>query len=309
MKPKGLISVVIPIMNEQGNLPFLVDRLNQVFEESWQYEVLFIDDGSTDSTLEYIKDLNEKDKKFNFISFSRNFGHQVALRAGLDHANGDCVISMDGDLQHPPELIPDMINKWRDGNDIVYSIRKDDQSNNRFKRITSATFYWMMNRLSDVKFKKGTADFRLLDKSIISVLRNFDENPLFLRGIINWIGFKQCAIEYIPEERYWGESKYPISKMYRLALTGITSFSIKPLQISSILGTIIASISFFYGLYAIILKLFTSRAIPGWTSTLLLTAFLGGIQLLMIGIIGEYLGKLFIESKRRPPYLIREKSI
>lgn len=302
------LTILIPTHNEEGNLTDLVAQLRNILENT-NYELIFIDDGSTDQTLQLLKKLNNKDKRVNYLSFSRNFGHQSALRAGYHFSSGDCVICMDGDLQHPPQLIPKMIEKWKEGYDIVTTIRKDEGETGFFKRITSSLFYFLINKLSDIKIEKGSADFRLLDKSIVEVIRNFHESPLFLRGTISWLGYKQFAIEYIPENRKWGKTKYSISKMLKFAVSGITSFSIKPLQLSAVIGLIVAVLAFLYGLYALYMKVFQNNTIPGWTSTLIVISFIGGVQLIMIGILGEYIGKLFIESKKRPDYIIREKSI
>ncbi|MDD2798987.1 MAG: glycosyltransferase family 2 protein [Bacteroidales bacterium] len=309
MEEKPLLSVVIPIMNEAGNVSLMVDRLTHTLEKIINFEIIFVNDGSTDNTLEVIKELGEKDDRIKYLSFSRNFGHQSALRAGLDYAEGDCVVSMDGDLQHPPELIPAMIEKWKEGYDVVYTLRKDTSETGFLKRKTSEFFYKLINKLSDVEIEQGSADFRLVDSSVIDALRKFKENPIFYRGLVRWLGFKQFALEYVPEKRTWGQTKYSFKKMFRFAIIGITSFSIRPLHASTILGMVMAIASFLYGMYAIILKLFTDQTIPGWTSLLIVVSFIGGIQLLMIGILGEYLGKLFIESKRRPAYIIKEKNI
>jgi polyisoprenyl-phosphate glycosyltransferase len=302
------VTVLIPIHNEEGNVLNLTTQLANVLEKS-NYEIIFIDDGSTDNTLHTLKELNAQNNKVNYLSFSRNFGHQSALRAGYHYASGDCVICMDGDLQHPPELIPKMIEKWKEGYDIVNTIRKDSKQTSFFKRMTASFFYTLINKLSDVKIEKGSADFRLVDKSIVEILRNFQESSLFYRGIISWLGFKQYSFEYFPDERKWGKTKYSVSKMFKFAMSGITGFSIKPLQLSAIVGLIVAILSFLYGLYAIYIKLFQNNTIPGWTSTLIVISFIGGLQLIMIGILGEYIGKLFLESKRRPEYIIREKSL
>lgn len=303
------VSVVIPILNEEGNIDILIQKLIGVIEKYSDYELLFINDGSTDKTLEIIQEKRRNNNKIHYLSFSRNFGHQNALRAGLDYATGDCIISMDGDMQHPPELIPKLIEKWQEGYDIVYTLRKDDPKTSFFKRKTASCFYWIMNKFSNVKIDKGAADFRLLDKNVVEVVKSIKENDLFMRGMVSWLGFKQYAIEYIPEERHWGKTKYTLGKMIRLAITGITSFSLKPLHISTMLGYIIATLAFLYGIYAIIIKLFTNNTISGWTSVLTVVLFIGGIQLIMIGILGEYIGKLFIEAKKRPNYIIKEKSL
>lgn len=304
-----LISIVVPIMNEEGNISKLIERVTRVLTYTGRFEIIFVNDGSTDKTLSIIKECAQNDNRIKYISFSRNFGHQSALRAGLDFAEGDCVISMDGDLQHPPELIPAMIEKWQEGYEVVYTLRKDTEQTSFFKRKTSAFFYSLINRLSDVEIEQGSADFRLVDRSVVEALKQFRENPVFYRGLVRWLGFSQFALEYVPELRSWGQTKYSVKKMLKFAMVGITSFSIKPLHLSTILGTAMAIASFVYGLYAIGMKLFTNQTIPGWTSLLIVVSLIGGIQLLMIGVLGEYLGKLFIESKKRPPYLIQETNL
>jgi polyisoprenyl-phosphate glycosyltransferase len=304
-----LVSVVVPIFNERENLFKLIPLLENELTIYSNYEIILVDDGSTDDSLEIIKDKSDKNGQIKYISFSRNFGHQFALKAGLDNAQGDCVISMDGDLQHPPQLIHDMINLWLKGNDIVYTIRQDDTNINIFKKYTASIFYFITNKISDVKTVKGAADFRLIDKKVIQVLASFNEAHLFLRSIIPWIGFKQASIYYKPNHRFAGTSKYTIVKMIKFALNGITSFSIKPLQISIILGYIISSISFFYGVYAILASVVNHSTVSGWTSLIVCILFIGGIQLIILGIIGEYIGRIFIQVKNRPTYIIKESSI
>ena len=308
MVDNKLVSIVVPIYNEAGNISLLIERVSLISVENHTFEIIFVNDGSSDDTLLELKKYAALRSDIKYISFSRNFGHQNALRAGLDYANGDAVISMDGDLQHPPELIPELLENWHKGYDLVYTLRKDNEETGFFKRATSNFFYNLINNLSDVQIDKGSADFRLLDKKIVAVLRNFQENPIFYRGMVNWIGFKQIGIEYVPDKRHWGTTKYSFSKMLKFALFGITSFSIKPLHLSTFIGVFIASLSFLYGMYAVCIKMFTNEAIPGWTSILIVVSFLGGIQLIMIGVLGEYLGKLFIESKKRPSYIINEYS-
>jgi dolichol-phosphate mannosyltransferase len=243
------------------------------------------------------------------LSFSRNFGHQNALRAGTQHASGDCIISLDSDLQHPPEMIHDLINKWEEGYDIVFTIRKDGRQVHLIKRLTALVFYKLMNSISEVHFKKGEADFRLIDKYAAVHLNNLNEHAIFFRGMIKWLGFKQIGIEYIPDSRISGTTKYTGKKMFALAVSGITGFSIKPLRISTVIGVTVAFSSIVYGLYALYIKLFTSDTIEGWTSVFFMVTFIGGIQLIMIGILGEYIGKIFMESKKRPHYIIKENSI
>lgn len=302
------VSIIIPIFNEEGNVAIIAKTLVNILSNYPDYEIIFINDGSKDQTLSKVKMVNKENSKIGFLSFSRNFGHQAALRAGLDYATGDCVISMDGDMQHPPELIPQLIDKWKEGYDIVYTRRKDDASISFFKKKTSQGFYKLINLLSDIEIDPGAADFRLVDKKVIAALRQIKEGNLFMRGMISWIGFEQFSIDYVPHERHWGKSKYTFKKMFNLALSGITSFSIRPLHISTILGAIIAAVSFIYGLYSIYEKLFTPSWVLGWASLITAILFMGGIQLLMIGVLGEYLGKIFIESKMRPHYIIKEQS-
>ena len=273
------------------------------------YEIIFVNDGSSDKTLDNVKLLRENDKKIHYVSFSRNFGHQNALRAGLDYATGDCVISMDADMQHPPELVPELINKWLEGWDIVYTVREDGKNISFFKRKTASMFYGMINKLANLKIEKGAADFRLLDRKVVNSLKQFKEHAMFYRGIINWMGFKQLGIKYKPADRLFGSSKYTFRKMFNFALTGITSFSVVPLHLSTFLGIVISIFAFAYGIYSILMKIFTNQTISGWTSIMVGIFFLGGIQLIMLGIIGEYIGKLFIEIKGRPSYIVKEKSI
>jgi len=302
-------SIVVPVMNEEGNVELISKKIIDALRNNDSYEILFIDDGSTDNTLSILKQLHISNPKIKYISFSRNFGHQSALKAAIDHAKGDCVISLDGDLQHPPELIPDMIEKWKIGGyDIVYTIRNEDRKLSFFKRTSSWLFYYVLNQLSDITIKPGSADFRLLDRKVIESIRQFQESPLFFRGIIPWVGFRQYAIEYTPRERFSGSSKYSLRKMYNFALNGILSFSVKPLFLPIYLGTIIFFLTFCFGIYAIIQKIIFHHSVQDWVAVIIVISFIGSIQLIVLGIMGVYLGKLFIDSKNRPPYIIREKS-
>ena len=303
------VSVIVPVFNEEGCLLTLVSRVVMVLEKYSDYEILFIDDGSRDNTLTVLRKLHAGNKKINFLSFSRNFGHQNALRAGTLYASGDCIVSLDGDLQHPPELIPDLITKWKEGFDIVYTIRKDEKKIPVLKRVMSVLFYKLMNAISDMNFEHGEADFRLLDKNAAAELNNLNENAIFFRGMVKWLGFEQIGIEYTPDDRTWGKTKYSRKKMFALAISGITSFSIKPLRISTIIGISIAFLSILYGIYALYIKFFTDNSIEGWTSVFFMVTFIGGIQLIILGIIGEYIGNIFLESKKRPHYIIEEDSL
>jgi len=303
------LSVVIPTFNEEGNIDKLIDELSITLKEIHvsEYEVIFVDDGSTDQSLHKIKQHSKSDSRIKYISFSKNFGHQLAVKAGIDFAEKQGVISMDADLQHPVELIPKMVEKWKKGAEVVFT-KRIDKKLPWFKKWTSKLFYKLVNSISQVHLEEGIADFRLLDRKVVLALREFNESNLFIRGIIPSLGFRQEAIEYIPNPRFSGETKYSFSKMLRFALTGITSLSAKPLYFSIYLGLFFAFLAFLYGVYAIYIFSFGHEAIPGWTSIIASIVLIGGIQLIMIGIIGVYLGKLFAQSKQRPNYIIGEKN-
>lgn len=304
-----MISVIIPAYNEAENIREIAQSVSKILAASGPHEIIFIDDGSRDRTLAEIKALSTRVENIKYISFSRNFGHQKALKAGLDHARGDCVISMDADMQHPPELLTKLIEKWRQGYEVVYTIRVDSAHTTFVKRMSSRLFYKIMNALSNVNIPLGAADFRLLDRKVVDEVKKFQENWLFIRGIVAWVGFTQTRVEYVVKSRNSGFTKYSPSRMLALAINGITSFSILPLRISILLGLTFSLGSFFYAVYAIYTKVFNNAVIQGWTSILLSVLFLGGIQLICLGVIGEYLGKMFIETKNRPAYIINEKNL
>ena len=306
---KKQISIIIPCYNEEGNVKELYQQICQNIPAKYNFEILFVDDGSTDQSLNIIKKLSKEDFRVRFISFSRNFGHQNALKAGIDNAKGDCSISLDADLQHPPLLIPNLLEEWEAGNDVVYTIRIDTDDAGRLKKFGSSMFYRIMESISNTQVPEGAADFRLLDKRVALELSKFTENYLFIRGIIAWMGFQQKSIEYIAEKRYSGSTKYPFRKMLRFAIAGITSFSIKPLKISLVIGFIIAILSFLYGIFAVYATLFTNYTLSGWGSLIASVLFIGGIQLIVLGVMGEYLGKLFIENKKRPNYIIKDSNL
>ncbi|MCE2685911.1 MAG: glycosyltransferase [Cryomorphaceae bacterium] len=305
------ISLVIPTFNEEGNVLRLYDEIKQVLLELHiaHYEVIFIDDGSSDASLQRIEELRKQDTNVHFLQLSRNFGHQHALKAGLDHASGAAVISLDADLQHPPALIKDMIQLWRNGAEVVYTRRKDQQNIGIFKKWSAKAFYWFANKISEVPIEEGTADFRLLDQKVVAAIQTFKESHLFLRGLIPTLGFKQVALDYEPAARFSGKSKYSLSKMFHFAINGITSSSAKPLYFSIYLGLFFAFLAFVYGCYAIYIAIFTDAAITGWTSLIASVLFIGGIQMILIGIVGIYLGKLFVQSKQRPTYLIKNTTL
>jgi dolichol-phosphate mannosyltransferase len=303
------VSVIVPCYNESQALNLFFQELKKHLPQKHSYQIIFVNDGSTDDTQEIIKAISTEHSFAHYISFSRNFGHQNALKAGFDLSSGDCAICLDSDLQHPPEIIPQLLQKWEQGFESVITKRIDHDSISYSKKLSSKLFYRLTNRLSDIKLEEGIADFRLLDRKVIDALKELSENQIFLRAVIQWLGFKQTVIEYKAAERVAGESKYTIRKMFSFALSGITAFSIKPLRFSIYLGSLIASLAFLYGFYALYINIFTSQTIPGWTSILMSILFIGGLNLLMLGIIGEYLGKLFIQNKNRPNYIISETDL
>lgn len=299
-----MISVVVPAYNEEENLHVLVQRLISVLKPYESYEILIVDDGSSDQTRYVLRQLSQEYAVVRFLSFSRNFGHQMALRAGYDHARGDAVICLDADLQHPPELIPTLIDKWREGYDVVYTVRQPDPTLSWFKRTSSRKFYSMLRNVSGLDIEDGAADFRLLDRKVIDTLKQFKENDLFLRGAISWVGFRQCRVLYQPAARYAGKSKYSLRKMMQLAAMGITSFSTKPLYMSVLLGFGMSLFALLFGAEATYEYFFTDATVSGWTTLVVLSVLIGGVQFIMIGIIGVYLGKTFVEVKNRPAYII-----
>ncbi len=304
------ISIVIPSFNEEGNIKIIVKALNEVMQKlNYSYELIFVDDGSSDKTLSILQEISAIDSNVFFIELSRNFGHQNALKAGLDLASGDCIITMDGDMKHPPEMIPQLIEKWEEGYDIVYTRRLEDKKLPAFKKITSKYFYKFINYISEIKIEEGTADFRLMDKKVSTVFFAFSENELFIRGLVNWVGFNQFAIDYKPAERFSGNSKYTVKKMMQFALKGITSFSIRPLYLSIFLGISLFLLSLlFYTLY-VFYSIYYGHVISGWASVIFTIVLFGGLNLIVLGIIGVYVGKLFMQSKQRPNYLIRDTNL
>jgi glycosyltransferase involved in cell wall biosynthesis len=306
---KKLISIVIPAYNEQDNLVVIIERIEKVFSVlKYDFEIVLVDDGSTDHTISIIKAMAAIKSNIFYLEFSKNFGHQHALKAGLDSAKGDCVISLDADLQHPPELLLEMIRKWEEGFEVVYTRRIEDKNLSFKKRISSRYFYKLLNILSDIEIEPGTADFRLLDRKVVDVFKQFHENEPFIRGLIKWLGFKQFALDYIPNKRFSGSSKYNLKKMKELAIHGVTSFSIKPLNFAVYLGFCFSLLSVLYIPY-VIHAFFVGDQVSGWASTIMTIVFFGGLQLIILGIIGVYIGKMFIQSKNRPNYIISSTNI
>lgn len=304
---KPEISIVIPLLNEENNLAELFNRLKQVLESSGKpWEIIYVDDGSTDNSFRLMETLASKNNRIKGLSLSRNFGQQVALIAGMKEAVGNLIITMDADLQHPPELIPDLIKKQVEGFDVVNTKRIEHQGTGKLKKWSSNWFYSFLNKLSEVKLEAGFADFRLFTRKALDAFLEFQEKDRFNRGLVVWMGFRQGIVSYIAPPREKGHSKYTFRKMVRLGLDGITAFSSKPLRIASYLGMITTFLGFLYLIYALITFLagFTT---PGWTSMIGVIVLLGGIQLLCLGIIGEYISRIYNESKNRPLFFIKDR--
>ena len=305
-----LLSVVIPCYNEEAVINETFKRLRVFCSglDNLNVELIFVDDGSQDATRQLIKNQAAKDSRIKLIGFARNFGHQIAVTAGIDSASGDAVVLIDADLQDPPEVVHEMIVKWRQGYDVVYGTRTHRPGESIFKRATARLFYRLLNKLSDVPIPLDTGDFRLMSRNVVDALRSMPERDRFVRGMVSWVGFKQISLPYSRAERFAGESKYPLSKMLRFATDGILSFSTKPLQMSVGLGMLSAILSLVAILYALGLRLFTNIWVEGWTALMIAVLFLGGVQLICVGILGEYIGRIYNEVKQRPLYVVQEYS-
>ncbi len=302
-----LISVVIPELNEAECLPKLHSELCRVCDPlPYQFEFLFVDDGSSDDSVDVLARLNQKDPRVHFLGLSRNFGHQAALSAGLAHASGDAVIMMDGDLQHPPSLIPKLLENWQAGFDIVNTIRLDTEGVNPLKRLWSNSFYRFFNWVTSVQIEPGGADFRLMSRRAVQEINALPERHRFLRGLVPWLGFRQTKIDFHAPKRYAGRAKLSFARNLRFALDGLTAFSFFPLRLMSLIGWGIALVSLVYGVYALLMHLLMQTTIPGWTSIILCMVFLGGFQLGMIGMLGEYIGRISEQVKGRPLYIVRD---
>lgn len=304
------ISIVIPAFNEENNLSVIHEKIKNVFSEisQYDYEIIFVNDGSIDGTQKQLEHLASQFPEIKYLEFSRNFGHQPAVKAGMDFADGDAVISMDCDMQHPPELIKKLLKKWEEGYEIVYTIRTYSENISYGKKVTSNLFYEFISKVSDIEIEKGAgADFRLLDASVIRIIRNLNESDTFLRGLVKWVGFKQIGVSFDAADRHSGESKYNLKKMMRFALSGVTAFSVKPLYLAAFLGFLFSGLSLLYIPY-VIHSFITGTEISGWASLIMTVVFFGGVQLIILGIIGIYIGKIFKEAKNRPNYIIRSKN-
>lgn len=299
------VTVVVPAFNEGEAIRAFHERLLQALElldEDWT--VLYVDDGSTDDTVSQIADLRDRDNRVGLMRLSRNFGKEIAITAGLDHAEGDAVIVMDADLQDPPELVPDLVAEWRDGWDVVYGRRSAREGDSLAKRFTAHGFYRLMRRVSDTAIPEDVGDFRLMDRRVVEALGQLRERNRFMKGLFSWVGFRQRELPYRREARHAGQSKWSYWRLWNYALDGITSFTVAPLKIATYLGLLTALGAFVYGSWIIVKTLVYGADVPGYPSLMVVILFLGGIQLIALGIIGEYLGRLFMESKQRPLYLI-----
>ncbi|HEY5117960.1 MAG TPA: glycosyltransferase family 2 protein [Anaerolineales bacterium] len=308
MKP--VYSIVVPVFNEADNLSELHRRLAEVMnslDETW--EVIFINDGSTDESSNFLSALRKKDNHVRVVEFVRNFGHQIAATAGMDTAEGEAVVIIDADLQDPPEVIPELIARWKQGYEVVYAVRSEREGETWLKEFTAKLFYRLIYRITDVKIPLDTGDFRLLDQKVVAVLRNMRERHRFLRGMAAWVGFRQIGVSYRRHARFAGKTKYPLGKMIRLALNAVTSFSFFPLQMAAYLGFICAGIAAIAIPVVIVMRLTGSGAFFGQATTLISVLFLGGVQLICVGILGEYIGRIYDEVKGRPLYIKREETI
>lgn len=306
--PAQTLSVVVPVYFEEAVIDAFYARICEALaplQPEFEVELVFVNDGSTDRSLEILLGLREKDPRIKVLHFSRNFGHQIAVTAGLDHAVGDVVVVIDADLQDPPEVILDMLAKWREGNKVVYGVRAQRNGESAFKRWTAKLFYRLLGRLSDVPIPLDAGDFRLLDRVVVEGLRKMPEESRYLRGMVSWLGYRQCGLPYVRDARYAGKTKYTLRKMLRFAFNGITSFSEKPLVLAGWMGVFATLVGFLYLLHVITGKLLRpDSVVSGWASMIGVVVFFGGVQLLFLGVLGQYIGRIYREVKRRPLYII-----
>jgi len=301
-------SIIVPLYNEEEVIGESYKRIKAVMEETKEvYEVIFINDGSRDQTEHLAKEICSKDPNIKLINFSRNFGHQPAITAGMRESSGEAIIIIDADLQDPPSVMLKMIEKWKEGYDVVYGKRIKRSGETFFKKMTAKMYYRLLTRITDVKIPVDVGDFRLIDRSVCNALNDLPERNRYVRGLVSWVGYKQTFVEFEREERFSGETKYPLRKMIKLAVDGITGFSNKPLKLASTLGYIVSCFGFVYLIVILIQKLFTDTTIQGWTSIIGLLLILNGVTLIMLGVLGEYVGRIYDEIKARPVYIIKEK--
>ena len=301
-------SIIAPIFNEKDNLPELHRRVSEVMSSTGEpWELLLVDDGSTDGSSDIIREMAKRDEHVRPVIFARNFGHQVAVTAGLDYSRGGAVVIIDADLQDPPELILEMAKKWKEGNEVVFAVRTEREGESWFKLWTASLFYRIIYRITDVKIPLDTGDFRLMDRKVVNVMNSMRERHRFLRGMSAWVGFKQVGVEYKRAARKAGDTMYPFRKMFRLAINAVTSFSYFPLQVATFFGFASASLAIIAIPVVAILRLTNTHFFEGQTTTLVAVLFLGGVQLISLGILGEYIGRLYDEAKGRPLYIVREE--
>lgn len=311
VKDKKHLSLIIPCYNEEEVISETLRQLQEhslsLEHQGLSVEFIFIDDGSRDRTYELLQKARERDHRIKLLRFSRNFGHQVAVTAGIEVARGDAVVLIDADLQDPPEVIHEMVNLWKAGYDVVYGTRIQRAGESVLKLTTAYFFYRILNQLSDISIPRDTGDFRLMSRRVVDVLKAMPERDRFVRGLVSWVGFKQVSLPYKRKERLAGESKYPFLKMVRFALDGVLSFSKKPLQLAVWFGILCSLFSFFGILYIVFIRIFTSAWVTGWATLMIAILFIGGVQLISIGILGEYIGRIYHEGKRRPLYVVQDR--
>ncbi|OXS56154.1 glycosyltransferase [Cohnella sp. CIP 111063] len=307
MQKGCFLSVVVPMYNEEEVIEVTYRRLKTVLDKLGEtYEIVFVNDGSRDRTADIVRSLCAEDRRVKLVEFSRNFGHQIAVTAGMDHASGRTVVLIDADLQDPPELIADMVAKWREGYDVVYGKRIERKGESWFKKLTAAAFYRLLRSMTSVNIPVDTGDFRLMDRKVSDALTSMRERSRFIRGLVSWAGFKQTSVDYVRDERFAGETKYPLRKMIRLSLDAMTSFSTRPLKIASVLGFVLSAVGFVYLFVVLYQRLFTDTTTQGWTSMIAISLLFHGITLSLLGVLGEYIGRTYEESKGRPLYLVAE---
>lgn len=311
MAGPALLSVIVPVYRSEEILPETHRRLSETLralEPDLDHEIVFVNDGSPDGALDVLRDIAASDPHVRVISLSRNFGHQVAITAGLDVASGDAAVIIDDDLQDPPEVIPEMVEKWREGYRVVHGVRSERNGESVFKRWSAAFYYRLMQWLSDTPLPLDSGDFRLIDRTVIDALTGMREESRYVRGMVAWTGFRQCEITYVREPRFAGKGNYTMRRMLRLAVDGALSFSVRPLQLMSQFGLVVTFLALLAGLYLIVERLLgAGPTVPGWTSVVVAVLFMGGVQLVSLGVLGAYIGRIFYESKRRPLYFVAER--
>ncbi len=304
---KKLLSIVVPVYNEQEVIDETFRRLSAVFKDYFMdVEYIFINDGSKDNTYFKLKDMAINNPAVRVINFARNFGHQIAITAGMDYAKGDAIVIIDADLQDPPEVILQMVDKWKEGYEVVYGKRLKRDGETFFKRFTAKTFYRFLDSMTDVKLPVDVGDFRLIDRRVCDAMKCLPERSRYVRGLVSWVGFKQTSVEYHREKRFAGETKYPLKKMLKLAADGIFSFSYKPLKLATFMGMLVSALSFIYLIVVIVQGIIKKDIVSGWASSMAVSLFLNGVMLIVIGIMGEYVGRIYEEVKARPLYIVGE---